>query len=69
MSLLGRTKIWPMKSLYLEVFLVMVSTLSLSFLAFRAISDQMEQIAIDPVFDRFDELQLESARAAFDSGG
>ncbi|MGA3049978.1 MAG: ATP-binding protein [Terracidiphilus sp.] len=58
-----------MKSLYLEVFLVMVSTLSLSFLAFRAISDQMEQIAIDPVFDRFDELQLESARAAFDSGG
>jgi signal transduction histidine kinase len=58
-----------MKSLYYGVFLAMVSTLSLSFLAFRAISDRMEKKAIDPVFDRFDELQLESARAAFDSGG
>jgi signal transduction histidine kinase len=59
----------PMKSLYYGVLLAMVSTLSLSFLAFRAISDRMENNAIAPTFDRFNELQLESARGALNSGG
>ena len=59
----------PMKSLYYGVLLAMVSTLSLSFLAFRAISDSMENKAIAPTFDRFNELQLESAREALNSGG
>ena len=59
----------PMKSLYYGVLLAMVSTLSLSFLAFRAISDRMENKAIAPTFDRFNELQLESAREALNSGG
>jgi signal transduction histidine kinase len=40
----------------------MVGILSLSFLAFRAISEQMQKQKIDPVYDRFDELQLVSAR-------
>jgi signal transduction histidine kinase len=49
-------------SLYLWVLLAMVGILSLSFVAFRAISEQIKAEKIDPVYDRFDELQLESAR-------
>jgi signal transduction histidine kinase len=69
MSFLDRLKPVPMKSLYYGVALAMVITLSLSFLVFRGISDRMEKKSIDPVYDRFDELQLESARGALGSGG
>ena len=71
MYLPERLRLWPLptKSLYYGVLLAMVSTLSLSFLAFRAISDRMESKAIAPTFDRFNELQLESARRALNSGG
>jgi signal transduction histidine kinase len=58
-----------MKSLYYGVLLAMVTTLSLSFLVFHAISDHMMKKAIDPMFDRFDEIEIESARAALASGG
>ena len=40
----------------------MVSTLSLSFLAFHLIANHMQSQRIDPTFERFDELQLETAR-------
>lgn len=56
-------------SLYIWVLLAMVGILSLSFVAFRAISEQMQTQKIDPVYDRFDELQLESARNLLLSGG
>lgn len=69
MSLQERLRLLRMKSLYYGVLLAMVTTLSLSFVVFRAISDRMEKSAIDPVYDRFDELQLESARNALKSGG
>jgi signal transduction histidine kinase len=59
----------PMKSLYYSVLLAMVTTLSLSFLVFHEISDRMTQKAFDPIFDRFDQLEIESARAALASGG
>ena len=49
-------------SLYIWVLLAMVGILSLSFVAFRAISEQIQTQKIDPVYDRFDEMQLESAR-------
>ena len=62
-------KPWPMKTLYYGVLLAMVTTLSLSFLVFRAIADRMEQKAFNPMFDVFDELQLESARSALATGG
>jgi hypothetical protein len=45
-----------MKSLYYGVLLAMVTTLSLSFFVFHAISNRMQQKAIDPAFDRIDEL-------------
>jgi len=58
-----------MKSLYLGVLLAMLITLSLSFLVFHAISNRLQQKAIDPAFDRIDELELESARGALGAGG
>jgi signal transduction histidine kinase len=59
----------PMKSLYYGVLLAMAITLSLSFLVFHEIADRMQKKAIDPAFDRMDELELESARAALANGG
>lgn len=56
-------------SLYIWVLLAMVGILSLSFVVFRAISEQIQTQKIDPVYDRFDELQLESARNLLLSGG
>ncbi len=58
-----------MKSLYFGVLLAMVTTLSLSFVVYHAISTRMQQKTIDPAFDRIDELELESARGALASGG
>ena len=57
------------KSLYVGTLAVMVSILALSFLVFHQISDRMQKIKIDPTFDRADELELESARGVFESGG
>lgn len=62
MSLLERIKSLPVQSLYLGVLVAMVSTLSLSFLVFQLIANHVQRIQIDPTFNKFDELQLESAR-------
>jgi signal transduction histidine kinase len=69
MYLPARLKSFPMKSLYFGVAFAMVATLSLSFLVFHAISNRLQQKTIDPAFDRIDELELESARAALINGG
>jgi len=58
-----------MKSLYVAILLVMLGILSVSFLAFRSISDRMEKAYFDPVFDEMEQLQIESARAALNQGG
>jgi signal transduction histidine kinase len=47
----------------------MVSILSLSFLAFHLIANHVQSQRIDPTFDKFDELQLESARDELHAGG
>jgi hypothetical protein len=47
----------------------MVSTLTLSFLIFRQISAHLERQRFDPVYDRLDQLQLESALRIKDSAG
>jgi signal transduction histidine kinase len=57
------------QSLYVWVLLAMVGILSLSYVAFRAISNLMQTQKIDPVYDRFDEMQLESARKILQSSG
>jgi signal transduction histidine kinase len=69
MSLRERLRFLPIRSLYVAVFFAMVSTLSLSFLVFRAISVHMERKHFDPVYDRLDELQLETASRILNSGG
>jgi signal transduction histidine kinase len=59
----------PITSLYYGVLLAMVLTWSLSFLVFRSISGRYQKAIINPVYDRFDELELESARGALQNGG
>jgi signal transduction histidine kinase len=69
MSLLGRLKSLPARSLYVGVLFAMISTLSLSFLAFQLIATHVQKIQIDPTFEKFDELQLESARYELQTSG
>jgi signal transduction histidine kinase len=58
-----------LRSLYVGTLAALISILALSFLVFHAISDRMQRITIDPVFDRADELQLESERSLLTSNG
>ena len=69
MYLPQRLRSLPVKSLYYGVVLAMAATLSISFLVFHAISDRMQKKSIDPAFDRIDEFEIMSARAALNSGG
>src|SRR6266567_7670499 len=62
-------KPWRMKSLYIGVATAMLAVLSVSFLLFQAISQRVQNSTITPIFDRFDELQLESAREILDTDG
>jgi signal transduction histidine kinase len=64
-----RFRVLPTQSLYVWVLLAMISILSLSFLAFQLIADHVQKERIDPTFDKFDEMQLESARDELQSGG
>ena len=58
-----------MKSLYVAILLVMLGILSLSLLAFRSISSRIEKAYFDPVFEKTEQLEIESARTAFNQGG
>ncbi len=58
-----------MRSLYVAVALVMLSTLLLSLVIFQAISGHMERTFFNPVFDAIDELELEDARSMLESNG
>lgn len=69
MSLRERVRKLRARSLYVWVLLALVTTLSLSFLGFRLIAQHVQRIEFDPMFDKFDELQLESARDELQSGG
>jgi len=69
MSSPAQPKVLLRHSLYVWVLLAMVGILSTSFIVFRAISQKVQAEKIDPVYDRFDELQLESARAILQRWG
>jgi len=69
MSLPERLRGIPVKSLYTAVLLAMVTTLSVSFLAFQLIAGHVQRIEIDPTFYKFDELQLETARTQLERRG
>jgi signal transduction histidine kinase len=47
----------------------MLCILGVSFVVFRAISDRMQRLTIDPTFNRFDQLQLDSAREEYEQHG
>jgi signal transduction histidine kinase len=69
MSLRERLRLLPTRSLYFAVFLAMVGTLSLSFVVFRQISVRLQRKHFDPVYDRLDELQLQTASRILNSDG
>src|SRR3569833_2100127 len=69
MSSPAQPKVLLRHSLYVWVLLAMVGILSTSFIVFRAISQKVQAQRIDPVYDQFDELQLESARAILQRWG
>ena len=69
MYLPARIRSSPLKSLYIGVALAMITTLTISFVIFHGINTRVERKTIDPVIDRIDELELESARAALGGGG
>jgi len=58
-----------MKSLYVAVIVALLAALSAASLAFLAISDRVQQRYLNPVFEAMDELELESARSAWNEGG
>ena len=58
-----------LRSLFFGTLLSVLAILALSFLVFQAIANRLQRMTIDPTFDRFDELQLDSLRTAYESGG
>ncbi len=69
MSLRDRLRTAPTLSLSIAVVLTVVTILSLSFLAFNLIATRVQRMEILPTFDKFDEMQLESARTALQRHG
>lgn len=69
MSLPAQRRPLNYRSLYVSVLLVVALSLGLSFLAFQLISNRVQRKQVDPVFDQFDELQLDNARALFEQHG
>lgn len=58
-----------MRSLYVGIALALAGALSLSLVAYLAISDHVQRVYLNPVFEAMDELELESARQAYTDGG
>ena len=58
-----------MRSLYVGLLLSLAGVLALSLAAFLVISNQITHQYLDPVFTTMDELELESARSALETGG
>jgi signal transduction histidine kinase len=69
MSSPAQPKVLLRYSLYVWVLLAMVGILSTSYVVFRAISQKVQAERIDPVYDQFDELQLESSRSILQRWG
>jgi signal transduction histidine kinase len=58
-----------LKSLVVATLVSLVVILALSFLVFQAISNRMTELRIEPTFEKMDEVQLESARSAYEHRG
>ena len=65
-----RIRQWfSLKSLVVATVVSMIAILALSFLVFQTIANRMTQQRIEPTFQRMDEVQLESARSAYEHRG
>jgi len=69
MSLLEKIRAITVRSLNARVLIAMMVILSLSFLAFNMVSNRMQTRVLNPLFNRFDELQLRSAQEAYEENG
>src|ERR1019366_6942915 len=69
MSLPERLRLLPLKSLYFGVVLAMIVVLSVSFVVFQAIAARLQELNIDPILDRADEVQLQDERWALEKFG
>jgi signal transduction histidine kinase len=69
MSLLEKIRAITVRSLNARVLIAMMVILSSSFLAFHRVSIRMETRLLNPLFNRFDELQLRSAQDAYEENG
>jgi len=58
-----------MRSLYTGILLSLLGTLALSLIIFLVISNRIQRQYLNPVFEAMDELELESARSAFETSG
>jgi signal transduction histidine kinase len=65
-----RVRQWfSLKSLVVATLISMIAILALSFLVFQTIANRMTQLTIEPTFHKMDEVQLESARSAYEHRG
>ncbi len=69
MSFLEKIKAITVRSLNARMLLAMVVILSASFVAFNSVSSRMQTKLLNPLFARFDELQLRSAQDAYEESG
>lgn len=58
-----------MRSLYFGILISVIGTLALALVVFVSISDSVQRHYLYPVFEAMDQLELESARSAWESGG
>jgi signal transduction histidine kinase len=58
-----------LRSLFVGTLLSMLAILALSFVVFQAIANRLQRLTIEPTFNRFDEMQLDSERSAYETGG
>lgn len=58
-----------LKSLFVATLVSLLLILGISFVAFRAIATRMQRLTIEPTFNRFDQLQLDSAREEYEQHG
>lgn len=57
------------RSLFVGTLLSSLAILVLSFVVFQSISQRVQRMTIEPTFDEFDDLELESARSALEEDG
>ncbi len=69
MFFMEKIRVIAVRSLNARVAVAMTVILSTSFLVFNMVSNHMQNELLNPLFERFDELQLRSAQEAYEEHG